>query len=157
MRDFAGVLYYHIPTFLKKRGSYRGVGTTGPTVTFCSAGICRYGEAPAAAAPGGHTPAAKDGVPPSLQIPPHTHILLARSPAPYSPFRRCAHSPTAFSGPMARLSPPLSATLPLPRHLLPSDSHGRSPEGVRKTSDRLKRNVFFQKLAQEKRHPGLSV
>jgi hypothetical protein len=26
-------------------------------------------------------------VPPSLQIPPHTHILLARSPAPYSPFR----------------------------------------------------------------------
>jgi hypothetical protein len=24
------------------------------------------------------------GVPPSLQIPPHTHILLARSPAPYS-------------------------------------------------------------------------
>ena len=46
--------------------------------------------------------AAGDGVPPSLQIPPHTHILLARSPAPYSPFRRRAHSPTAFSGPMAR-------------------------------------------------------
>ena len=34
--------------------------------------------------------AAGDGVPPSLQIPPHTHILLARSPAPYSPFRRRA-------------------------------------------------------------------
>ena len=30
--------------------------------------------------------------------PSHTHILLARSPAPYSPFRRRAHSPTAFSG-----------------------------------------------------------
>jgi len=44
--------------------------------------------------------AAGDGVPPSLQIPPHTHILLARSSAPYSPFRRRAHSPTAFSGPM---------------------------------------------------------
>jgi hypothetical protein len=28
-------------------------------------------------------PAAEDGVPPSLQIPPLTHILLARSPAPY--------------------------------------------------------------------------
>jgi hypothetical protein len=45
-------------------------------------------------------------VPPSLPIPSHTHILLTRSPAPYSPFRRRAHSPTAFSGPMAR--PPLS-------------------------------------------------
>jgi len=33
-------------------------------------------------------PAAGDGVPPSLQIPPHTHILLARSAAPYTPFRR---------------------------------------------------------------------
>ena len=48
-------------------------------------------------------PAAEDGVPPFLQIPPHTHILLARLPAPYSPFPpRRAHSPTAFSGPMAR-------------------------------------------------------
>jgi hypothetical protein len=56
--------------------------------------------------------AAGDGVPPSLQIPPHTHILLARSSAPCSPFRRRAHSPTAFSGPMAR--PP-----PSPRVLLP--------------------------------------
>jgi hypothetical protein len=27
---------------------------------------------------------------------PHTHIMLARSPASYSPFRRRAHSPTAF-------------------------------------------------------------
>ena len=35
--------------------------------------------------------AAGDGVPPSLQIPPHTHILLARSPALYSPFRRRPH------------------------------------------------------------------
>ena len=59
-------------------------------------------------------PAAEDGVPPSLQIPPHTHILLARSPAPYSPFRRRAHSPTAFSGPMAR--PPLSPARPPPSH-----------------------------------------
>ena len=42
-------------------------------------------------------PAAEDGVPPSLQIPPLSHILLARSPAPYSPFRRRAHSPAAFS------------------------------------------------------------
>jgi hypothetical protein len=32
--------------------------------------------------------AAGDGVPPSLQIPPLTHVLLARLPAPYSPFRR---------------------------------------------------------------------
>jgi hypothetical protein len=60
--------------------------------------------------PGGHTTA----VPPSLQIPPHTHILLARSPAPYSPFRRRAHSPTAFSGPMAR--PPPSPPRPPPSH-----------------------------------------
>ena len=44
-------------------------------------------------------PAAEDGVPPSLQIQPHTHILTARSPAPYSPTTpRRAHSPTAFSG-----------------------------------------------------------
>ena len=55
-------------------------------------------------------PAAEDGVPPSLQIPPQSHILLARSPAPYSPFRRRAHSPTAFSGPMAR-PPPASSSL----------------------------------------------
>ena len=48
-------------------------------------------------------PAAEDGVPPSLQITALTHILLARSPAPYSPFPpRRALSPTAFSGPMAR-------------------------------------------------------
>ena len=60
-------------------------------------------------------PAAEDGVPPSLQIPPHTHILLARSPAPYSPFRRRAHSPTAFSGPMAR--PPPSPPRPPPSHI----------------------------------------
>ena len=34
--------------------------------------------------------------------------------------------------------------------------HGRSPEGVRKLSDRLKRTVFFQKLALKKRqgNPG---
>ncbi len=58
-------------------------------------------------------PAAEDGVPPSLQIPPHTHT--ARSLAcPYSPFRRRAHSPTAFSGPMAR--PPLSPAPPPPSH-----------------------------------------
>jgi hypothetical protein len=60
-------------------------------------------------------PAAEDGVPPSLQVPPHTHILLARSPAPYSPFRRRAHSPTAFSGPMAR--PPPSPPRPPPSHI----------------------------------------
>ena len=59
--------------------------------------------------------AAGDGVPPSLQIPPHTHILLARSPAPYSPFRRRTHSPTAFSGPMARPTP--SPPRPLPLHM----------------------------------------
>ena len=63
-------------------------------------------------------------MPPSLQIPPHTHILLARSPAPYSPFPpRRALSPTAFSGPMARPArapcshpqpgPPDSATSPV--------------------------------------------
>ena len=60
-------------------------------------------------------PAAEDGVPPSLQIPPHTHILLARSPAPYSPFLRRAHSTTAFSGPMAR--PPPSPPRPPPSHM----------------------------------------
>ena len=54
-------------------------------------------------------------MPPSLHIPPHTHILLARSPAPYSPFRRRAHSPTAFSGPMAR--PPPSPPRPPPSHI----------------------------------------
>jgi hypothetical protein len=44
-------------------------------------------------------PAAVDGVPPALQIPPDTKILTARSPAPYSPTTpRRAHSPTAFSG-----------------------------------------------------------
>jgi hypothetical protein len=59
--------------------------------------------------------AAGDGVPPSLQIPPHTHILLARSPAPYSPFRLRAHPPTAFSGPMAR--PPPSPPRPPPSHM----------------------------------------
>ena len=54
----------------------------------------------------GRRPAAEDGVPPFLQIPPHTYcyvsketyysvkrdLLLARSPAPYSPFRWRAHS-----------------------------------------------------------------
>ena len=45
----------------------------------------------------------------------HTHILLARSPAPYSPFRRRAHSPTAFSGPMAH--PPPSPPRPPPSHI----------------------------------------
>jgi hypothetical protein len=59
--------------------------------------------------------AAGDGVPPSLQIPPLTHILFARSPAPYSPFRRRAHSPTAFSGQMAR--PPPSPPRPPPSHM----------------------------------------
>jgi hypothetical protein len=48
-------------------------------------------------------------------VPPLTHILLARSPAPYSPFRQRAHSPTAFSGPMAR--PPPSPPRPLPSHM----------------------------------------
>ena len=60
-------------------------------------------------------PAAGDGVPPSLQIPTHTHILLARSPAPYSPFRRRLHSPTAFSSPMAH--PPPSPPRPPPSHI----------------------------------------
>jgi hypothetical protein len=41
--------------------------------------------------------------------------MLARSPAPYSPFRRRAHSPTAFSGPMAR--PPPSPPRPPPSHM----------------------------------------
>ena len=54
-------------------------------------------------------PAAEDGVPPSLQISPHTHILLARSPAPYSPFRRRAHSPTADGAPASL--PPASSSL----------------------------------------------
>jgi hypothetical protein len=57
-------------------------------------------------------PAAEDSVPPSLQILPHTHILTARSPAPYSAATpRRAHSPTAFSGPIAR-PPPSPAHAP---------------------------------------------
>jgi len=59
--------------------------------------------------------AAGDSVTPSLQIRPRTHILLARSPAPYPPFRRCAHSPTAFSGPMSR--PPPSPPRPPLSHM----------------------------------------
>ena len=74
--------------------------------------VCRYGEAPAAAA---SWRANDGGLPPSLQIPPHTHILLARSPAPYSLSRRRAQSPTAFSGPMAR--PPPSPPRPPPSHI----------------------------------------
>jgi len=53
-------------------------------------------------------PAAEDGVPPS-QMQPQTHILLARSPAPYSPFYRRAHSPTERHCQVrwrARLPPP---------------------------------------------------
>ena len=47
---------------------------------------------------------------PSLQIPPHTHILTDRSPTPYSPTTpRRPHSPTAFSGPIA---PPPTHTPP---------------------------------------------
>ena len=68
--------------------------------------------------------AAGDSVPPSLQIPPHTHILLARSPTPYSPFRRRAHSPTAFSGPMAR-PPPFRVLLP---HTCTQDGWFLQPE-----------------------------
>ena len=50
--------------------------------------------------------ALRDTVPPSLQILPHTHILAARSPAPYSPTTPCrAHSPTAFSGLIAHPPP----------------------------------------------------
>jgi hypothetical protein len=59
--------------------------------------------------------AAGEGVPPSLQILPHTHILLARSLAPYSSFRWRAHSPTAFSGPVVR--PPPSPPRPPPSHM----------------------------------------
>jgi hypothetical protein len=52
-----------------------------------------------------------DGVTPSLQILPHRHMLLARSPAPYSPFRQRPHSPTAFSGPWPASLPPASSSL----------------------------------------------
>ena len=56
----------------------------------------------------------------SLQVPPYTHILLARSPAPYSPFRHRDHSPTAFSGLMTPLPPtPLG----------PPPSHARGMDG----------------------------
>jgi hypothetical protein len=49
--------------------------------------------------PPGHTTAACRGgrLPPSLQILPHTHILLARSPAPYSPFLIDPSSERPFS------------------------------------------------------------
>ncbi len=69
-------------------------------------------------------PAAEDGVPPFLQIPPLSHILcdilLARSPAPYSPFRpkrRPARLPrrTLFSRCRCRCSR-MRARLPL--HIL---------------------------------------
>jgi hypothetical protein len=78
---------------------------------------CRYGEAAAAAA----SWRAHDGRRQRGTACPHLyryrlrHILLARSPAPYSPFRRRAHSPTAFSGPMAR--PPPSPPRPPPSHM----------------------------------------
>ena len=48
--------------------------------------------------------------PPSLQIPPHTHILLARSPAPYSPAR-------PFSNGIFRARPPPSPPRPPPSHM----------------------------------------
>jgi hypothetical protein len=52
-------------------------------------------------------------VPPSLQIPPHTHILrVCNTHTPYSPCRRRAHSPTAFSGPMARPPRPPPSHIP---------------------------------------------
>jgi hypothetical protein len=51
-------------------------------------------------------------VPTYLQILPHTHILLARSPASYSPCRGRTHSPTTFSGPMAHRLPPPRVLLP---------------------------------------------
>jgi hypothetical protein len=51
-------------------------------------------------------PAAEDSVPASLQILSHTHILTVQPLAPYSPTTpRQAHSPTAFSGLIARPSP----------------------------------------------------
>ena len=66
-----------------------------------------------------HSPVSRDRYPEKkfrlLQIAPHTHILLARSPAPYSHFRRRAHFPTAFSGPMA--SPPPCPPRPPPSHI----------------------------------------
>jgi hypothetical protein len=65
-------------------------------------------------------PAAADGLPPSLQIPPPTFILPVRLPAPYSPTTpRRAHSPTAFSGPMVRTSPSRLRVLAMP----PSPAH----------------------------------
>jgi hypothetical protein len=96
-----------------------------PTLGFCRRAVYapKRNRRPLWRGPGGggvlagtrRPSAAGDGVPPSLQIPPHTHILLARSPAPYSPFRRRAHSPTAFSGPMAR--PPPSPPRHPPSHM----------------------------------------
>ena len=76
-------------------------------------------------------------MPPSLQIPPHTHILLARSPAPYSPFRRRTHSPTAFSGPMAR--PPPSPPRPPPSHI----NAGRMVSATRTPTSLAPRRTIF--------------
>jgi hypothetical protein len=67
--------------------------------------------------PGGtrRRPAALDGVPPSLQIPPHVRILTARSPAPYSPTTaRRAHSPTAFFDAAPASFPYACSSLPSP-------------------------------------------
>ena len=84
-------------------------------------------------------PVAEDGVPPSLQIPPHTHLLLARSPAPYSPFRRRAHSLTAFSGRWrARLLPP-RVLLP---HTYTQDGWFLQPE---RRPARLPRRTIFSR------------
>ena len=56
--------------------------------------------------PGGHTTAGSGGRRAPFSTDTASHIHTARSsPAPYSPFRRRAHSPTAFSGPMARPPP----------------------------------------------------
>ena len=92
---------------------------------------CRYGEAPSPAAScRAHDGSRQRGTACPLLYRyrlTHTYFSLARLPMmlsficsfrnknPYSPFRRRAHPPTAFSGPMAR--PPPSPPRPLPSHM----------------------------------------
>jgi hypothetical protein len=69
--------------------------------------FCRYGESPEATASGGHTTAASSF---STDTASHTHTDC--STAPHSPTTpRSAHSPTAFSGPIAQ-PPPSPAHAP---------------------------------------------
>jgi hypothetical protein len=70
-----------------------------------SAGMARRRRRPRRRPPGvmRRRPAAEDGVPTSLQIPSHTHIRTARSPAPCSPTNPRRAPPLSLNWPLMRL------------------------------------------------------